>query len=268
MITETEPYSILPPTRPPELLLVSEHASARLPDSLGTLGLPVEDLLRHIGWDIGVSEIAKRVHSELGQPTLLGAYSRLLIDLNRPVWSPELILACSDTTMVPGNRGLSQTEREARINQYYLPFHKALTHLIRRYRPKAMLCIHSYTSVLKSCPAPRPWHCGVLYDMHVGLGQACLNFLRQIPGLVVGDNQPYRVDHAAEVPIPLHGELKGVPTVLLEIRNDLITKRAGQLQWTEIISAMVTKCVLPHFESRPLKPNSSRLNCGGAGRKD
>jgi predicted N-formylglutamate amidohydrolase len=36
-------------------LLISEHASNRLPKALGTLGLPESELQRHIAWDLGRS---------------------------------------------------------------------------------------------------------------------------------------------------------------------------------------------------------------------
>ena len=40
-------------------VLVCEHASNRLPTSLGTLGLPRSELQRHIAWDIGAEQVAR-----------------------------------------------------------------------------------------------------------------------------------------------------------------------------------------------------------------
>src|SRR5436190_6939377 len=40
-------------------VLVCEHASNRLPKSLGTLGLPESELQRHIAWDIGAEKVAR-----------------------------------------------------------------------------------------------------------------------------------------------------------------------------------------------------------------
>ena len=40
-------------------VLISEHASNRLPKSLGTLGLPEAELQRHIAWDIGAEQVAR-----------------------------------------------------------------------------------------------------------------------------------------------------------------------------------------------------------------
>ena len=42
------------------LIIVVDHASARIPRSLGVLGLPPSELQRHIAWDIGALHVAAR----------------------------------------------------------------------------------------------------------------------------------------------------------------------------------------------------------------
>ena len=58
-----------------------------------------------------------------------------------------------------------------------------------------------------------------------------LEALRREPGVVVGDNQPYFVSDETDYTIPRHGEARGLPHVEIEIRQDLITEEAGQVEW-------------------------------------
>ncbi len=222
-----------------KFLLCAEHSGVHVPSHLNEMGLPPSELHRHIGWDIGIDGTARNLLRATGLPTILGQVSRLVVDLNRPVHSAECIPEYSDNTCIPANQGLSHGERERRLQTYYLPFHRALNNLIKYHRPKILLCLHSFTPQLRAQPYPRPWHCGVLFDRNVELGNHCLNYLRALGGLHVGENQPYRVDHNDHRSVPLHGELKGIPTLLLEIRNDLIEDRVGQERWASIIASLV-----------------------------
>ena len=47
--------------------------------------------------------------------------------------------------------------------------------------------------------------------------------------LVVGDNEPYPVDHRRTIPV--HGEGRGLPHVLVEIRQDGIATPADAAAW-------------------------------------
>src|SRR5580658_7867703 len=64
-------------------VIVVDHASARIPRRLGTLGVPAAERERHIAWDIGSLALARRVAAELDAPLVAQNYSRLVIDCNR-----------------------------------------------------------------------------------------------------------------------------------------------------------------------------------------
>src|SRR3954452_236378 len=106
-------------------VLVCEHASNRLPKSLGTLGLPESDLQRHIAWDIGAEQVARRLSRLLDAPLVLQRYSRLAFDCNRPPDSADAMPEISETTHIPGNRNLSPDAKLMRIHEIYRPFHAA-----------------------------------------------------------------------------------------------------------------------------------------------
>src|SRR3546814_12863973 len=90
------------------------------------LGLSPADLDRHIAWDIGAAALTRRLAEMLDAPAFLGAYSRLLIDLNRPLDIPGSIPVRSEATIVPGNDALSREERESRRDRIFAPFQQAL----------------------------------------------------------------------------------------------------------------------------------------------
>src|SRR5260221_5429313 len=104
-------------------VLICEHASNRLPKSLGPLGLPEVELSRHIAWDIGAEKVSRLLSKLIDAPLVLQRYSRLAYDCNRPPESPDAMPEVSETTEIPGNRKLSAEAKLARIREIYRPFH-------------------------------------------------------------------------------------------------------------------------------------------------
>ena len=87
-------------------MLIAEHASNRLPTSLGTLGLEASDLERHIAWDIGAEQVARRLSQLIDAPLLLQRYSRLAYDCNRPPDAADAMLMASTMGATAFQRGL------------------------------------------------------------------------------------------------------------------------------------------------------------------
>jgi predicted N-formylglutamate amidohydrolase len=144
------------------LVIVCDHARNALPPGYGTLGLPASELERHIAYDIGVEPVV-RLRARLGVPAVLAGFSRLLIDPNRGLDDPTLIMQISDGAIVPGNAGSSSAEREPASRVYYRPYHAAIdgcwTQAMASGRPPAILSIHSFTPTWRG--VERPWHAGV-----------------------------------------------------------------------------------------------------------
>ena len=235
-------YEILPGRSTNSVLVTVEHAGVRVPEHLGGMGIPEDELLRHIGWDIGTEGVARKVNDRMNLVTILGRYSRLVVDLNRPESAGDIVLETSDTTMIPANRNLCSEIRQERILAYHRPFHDAVSDLIANLKPVAALSIHSFTPVLRSNRIWRPWHCGILFDGAESLARSCLAYLNGIEGLAVGENEPYKANQRGADKIPLHTEYKGIPTILIEIRNDLVRTQTGQHRWSEVISGMLRSC--------------------------
>ncbi len=62
--------------------------------------------------------------------------------------------------------------------------------------------------------------------------------LRQDPALCVGDNTPYRVTDEGDYGIPVHAERRGLPHLMIELRQDLIAEPAGQDVWIKRLASL------------------------------
>ncbi len=190
------------------------------------------DLTRHIAWDPGAAAVTRQVSDFLNAPAFLGAYSRLLIDLNRPLQAATSIVTRSEDTDIPGNLHIDDAERQSRQDLIFTPYHNEVSGYLEQRQqsglPVWLVSIHSFTPVYMG--VSRPWHAGVLFDKAMHLGEALVAQLRR-PGVTVGANVPYQTDRAEDYSVPIHGDDRGIPAVLIEIRNDLISDEAGIDNW-------------------------------------
>lgn len=244
MTPEEDPpsFRVLNPLGRAPAVLICDHASCAVPRMLGRLGLPDEELMRHIGWDPGAAAISERLSVALDAPAVLSGYSRLVIDCNRRPDDPTLICEVSDGTVVPGNRDLDPAERERRMATYFRPYHAAIDEALeaakRRTAIPALLSIHSFTPRLRVKDEDRPWHIGVVWDRDDRLAVPLLRALRDEGDLVVGDNEPYSGRLHAGYSIFEHGQDRDLPHVMIEVRQDLIGHEAGIAEW----SARLERC--------------------------
>lgn len=218
-------------------VLVCDHASNRIPQRLGTLGLGARALDDHIAWDPGAAAVARRLSGLLDAPLVSSAYSRLVIDCNRPLDSPESIPVRTGGVQVPGNRELANWERALRTDALFRPYHRAITEVLDRRagRPSLLLSIHSFAPVFAG--RSRPWSIGLASGRDRRLAALLLEALRRDPGLVVGDNEPYDVDDAIDYTIPVHGERRRLPHVLIEIRQDTLEVPVDAARWAARLAA-------------------------------
>ena len=220
-------------------MILVDHASARLPRKLGSLGLPAAELQRHIAWDIGALPVAARVAAALDAPLVAQNYSRLVIDCNRDPDAPSSIPTVSEYSEIPGNAALSTAQIEARRSEIFRPYHDRIQMLIDERlaagRPCIVVAQHTMTNVYKG--VERPMHAAVLYNRDRRFAALVLDELRREPGLHVADNEPYFVSDATDFSIPRHAEARGLPHVEIEIRQDLVSDAAGQAEWARRLIA-------------------------------
>lgn len=203
------------------LLFLCDHASNALPE--GGLGLDPALLSTHIAYDIGAAALTRALAHAYGAPALLGVWSRLLIDLNRGADDPTIVMKLSDGSIIPGNnlgnREADAAEVTRRIKTFHTPYHAAIDAALDRMGPEAVvISMHSFTPAWKG--RARPWEVGVLYDRDTRLSAPLMARLKEA-GFMVGDNEPYTGALEGDT-LYQHGTLRGLPHVLIEVRQDLI----------------------------------------------
>ncbi|MGZ9809363.1 N-formylglutamate amidohydrolase [Pseudoroseicyclus sp. H15] len=237
-------YETIGEARPGRWLVTCDHATNIVPPWVngGDLGLPPEDMLRHIAYDPGAAGVTRALAEALDSPAILTRFSRLVIDPNRGEDDPTLVMKLYDGSVIPANARVGKAGREERLERLYRPYHRAYGDLAARRRDTAIVAIHSYTPQLRNRP-PRPWHLGVLTaDEDRRLSEPLLARLAREPHLVVGDNEPYG-GHMPGDSIDKHCLVPGRPNLLLEIRNDLIETEEQQRAWAERLAPMLVEAL-------------------------
>jgi predicted N-formylglutamate amidohydrolase len=218
------------------MLLIADHASNRVPLDID-LGVPAEVLRQHVAVDIGVAPLARDLCARLGCPAVLGDVSRLVIDLNREDDAPGLIPAASDGVPIPGNANLAATDRLARIERFWRPYHQRISELIAECRPNLLISLHSFTPRLSTSGDARPWQVGVLYNRDERAARIALPLLGQT-GTVAGDNLPYS-GKVLNATMNQHGEARGIAYLGLEVRQDLIADPEGVTEWAARLAPII-----------------------------
>ena len=212
-------------------LLTCEHGGRRLPRRLGDLGLEPAAFARHIAWDIGAFGVATGLAKALDAPLVHQLYSRLVVDCNRPPDRPSFIPELSEATAIPGNRGLDDAARMARREGIWQPFQDAVAAAVEGR--SGLLAIHTFTDVYLG--VARPWHVGFLHGLGRRLAHHLHDHFASLPRIEAALNEPYRIG-ADDYTIPVHGDGRGIPAVLVEIRQDLVADEAGQKRWAAMLA--------------------------------
>ncbi|MBK0399430.1 N-formylglutamate amidohydrolase [Limibaculum sp. M0105] len=212
------------------IVLVCEHASNRIPHRLGDLGLSAEARLSHIAWDPGALPVAMRLSKEFDAPLVAARFSRLVFDCNRPAERADAMPERSEIFDVPGNRALTAPDRAQRVREIAEPFCETLAGVIddrvAAGRPTALVTIHSFTPVYFG--QARSVELGILHDADSRLADAMLVHAASETGLRTERNEPYGPASGVTHTLKAHALTRGLPNVMIEIRNDLIADAAAQ----------------------------------------
>ena len=215
-------------------LVLCDHASNRVPADLNDLGLSTFELSRHIAWDVGAADVARRLARHLTAPWIEHGISRLVIDGNRSGDDPTLIPESSDGTLVPGNQALGALERQRRWLAYHQPYHRRIDRHLNQLAAISMVpmlvSIHSFTPRLAGTAELRPWPIGVLWRDDPSLAHVLIRELRR-DGTLVGDNRPYDGHLTVGYSVDLHGARRGLPHTTIELRQDLLHDPAARARW-------------------------------------
>ena len=240
LLADDEPAAVFAerPQGRSSFVIVVDHAGARIPRALDNLGLDGAELARHIAWDIGALGLARRMSAILDAPLVAQNYSRLVIDCNRDPRVETSIPRLSEYVAIPGNIDLSEAELAARRAEIFEPYHAHIRALLDERqaagRRTILVAQHTMTDVYKG--ASREMHGAVLYNRDRRFAGLVLEMLRRERDLTFADNEPYFVSDETDYTVPQHGEVRGLPHVEIEIRQDLVKDEAGQAAWAERVT--------------------------------
>lgn len=239
---EHDPAETVNPLGESDVCLVCEHAGRQVPRALGGLGLEEPEFARHIAFDIGAEGVARRLSALLDAPLVLQPYSRLVYDCNRPPDAPSAMPEVSEMTEIPGNRNLTPAERKARVDEIYLPFHAAVGDVLDEIEARKaiplLVTIHSFTPVYKG--ERRMLDLGILHDADARLADDLIALAKRHEAhLDVRRNEPYGPADGVTHTLLVHAAPRGIPNVMIEIRNDLIADEAGQQEWAERLARLL-----------------------------
>jgi predicted N-formylglutamate amidohydrolase len=239
---EPPPVRVLRADGASDLFFTADHAGRAIPRCLHRLGVPETELLRHIAWDIGIRGVTERLSAAFDATAVFQTYSRLVIDCNRAPGVPSSIPEVSERTPIPGNIGLTEADKAARVAAIFTPYHARIESLLNARaaagRRTVFLAMHSFTPTFKG--ESRGMEIGVLHNRDTRLAGVLLDLLRAEGDLTVGDNAPYAVSDLTDYGVPQHAERRGLAHVEIEIRQDLIADAAGEAAWAERMARLLT----------------------------
>ncbi|PLP57321.1 hypothetical protein CYK37_21840 [Mesorhizobium loti] len=204
-------------------LLIAEHAGNQVPAPWRNLGLAAPYLATHFAVDLGIDALTRRLSQRLQAPAVVAHYSRLFLDYNRPVEEWDHMRPDLGGIPVPGNLDVSENDRKLRRQVGWEPLEHAIADGARGR--KALVSIHSFTPVMGG--VRRNVDIGVLWREPSPFVSAILQTVQSrghAAGLIVGDNAPYDWRQAIGYTLNRHGLQQDLPSVYLEVRNDLLTE--------------------------------------------
>ena len=201
------------------ILIIADHASNYIPDSLNNLGLNKNLFNTHIAYDLGVKELCIDLSKLLKSKYIIGEYSRLIVDLNRDLLDPTLIPEIVDRKIIPKNINLSENEKKIRITEFYNIYHNNIKRTIKSDHITILISLHSFNPIFKN--KKRNIHFGILSNEDRRLSNCIITDMRR-RGLKVGDNEPYEGNLIGDT-MYKHGLKNNLHHTLIEVRNDLLS---------------------------------------------
>ena len=216
-----QPFEVINPNGAGPVVILCEHASPHIPAVYDGLGLAAADRLSHAAWDPGALDLARHLSKALDAPVVASCVSRLVYDCNRPPEAASAMPERSELIEVPGNRGLSQADRDGRTQAIYQPFCDAVAQVLDRRGPETVVVtVHSFTPVYFG--KPRAVELGLLHDADSRLADAMLGHAGKLANRKTARNEPYGPADGVTHSLQLHAVSRGLANVMIEVRNDLL----------------------------------------------
>ena len=221
------------------ILIIADHASNYIPDSLDNLGLNKNLFNTHIAYDLGVKELCIDLSKLLKSKYIIGEYSRLIIDLNRDLLDPTLIPEIVDRKIIPKNVNLSANEKKIRITEVYNRYHNNIKRTINSDHITTLISLHSFNPIFKN--KKRNIHFGILSNQDRRLSNYIITDMKR-RGLKVGDNEPYEGNLIGDT-MYKHGLKNNLHHTLIEVRNDLLSSPTKIHRVSVLLKKIINKSI-------------------------
>jgi len=233
------------------LLVTCEHAGNELP---GGVQWGAKDLARglhekHWAFDPGALIFAKELADELEAPLVFSRFSRLFVDLNRPVSSRTLARKLCDGESVELNEKLTLQEKWKRINEFYLPYHEEVETTAQEFGASVALSVHTYTKDYEG--DLRDFEVGVLHSStNADLAESIADALN-LKGTSARVNEPWSGKdgfmYSADC-FKYNAEKPGTrDALMLELRNDVCS---FDLEWRKKTISIVVDVLQKKFSRK------------------
>ncbi len=233
------------------IIVICDHAGEAFPEKLNYLGISKEDRKRHITYDIGTRWIGEYIGEKLSAITLVANYSRLVVDVNRSIDRKDCMPEVSFGTYIPKNQNLTKEERQARIDEIYMPYQQAIqttvdSFLSNEVKP-ILISIHSFAPVIDG--EKRPWEMGILWsDEHSISKDVIKNLKNNNSKFSIGDNQPYSLKDGEDFNNTVKNQAtsKGLPSLIVEFRQDMVDTEDSAKKMADILLESLVPLLKQH----------------------
>lgn len=224
-----------------QALLVCEHASRFIPASLAGLGLDQDAARSHAAWDIGALELSVELMGALDAPFVHSRVSRLVYDCNRPPERQDAMPQQSEVFSVPGNADLTDAARARRVSDIYEPFRQLVSSTLDGFScSPVVITIHSFTPVYQG--RERDVELGILHDADDRAARILLREAQK-SGLKSALNEPYSATDGVTHTLREHAISRGLPNVMIEVKNDLIDTPTGINRMAGLLAPMLSTMI-------------------------
>lgn len=202
------------------MFVTCEHASEELPSPWS---LPAEDSwLEGTHWthDIGARDLALGLCRAFGTGGVLARFSRLLVDPNRPLDSPDSFRTTAEGRVIALNRRIDPADRERRL-ALWSAYHGALDREVAGSPAAVLLAVHTFTPTYEG--VAREMEIGVLFDSEEALAERVRRALAD-SGFRVAMNEPYSGRDGLMYSVERHARRHGRRALELEMRQDLAVR--------------------------------------------
>ncbi|GBG27418.1 Hypothetical Protein FCC1311_036392 [Hondaea fermentalgiana] len=232
---------------PANFLVTCEHAANGLPAEIAwgaadeSRGLSTQ----HWAYDPGALDLAVELADALQAPLVHSLYSRLFVDVNRPVSSSTLARTLCDQQAVELNRDVQVSPQalEERIRRYYLPYHGEIERVAQETGAKTAISVHTFTPNYEG--SVRDFEIGVLYSTSNQTLVEMMTDAFNASGFSAKVNEPWSGRHGFMFSVDCFTYNASPPgtrdAIMLEIRNDKCQDAAWRARFLEAMLPFLTK---------------------------